>query len=287
LNSPVDRAWVIETIRNAERSIARADYRKALEILHSVRRVEPSNMYVFAIIERVETLMRGSLQTASDLQDMVDSTRPGNGTGQYLSITVGENAETDASLATVPEDAADAESKIKRFTEVAAHLYERGSYELAFESLMNAYLIDPTSPLVSECEKKLLPAFEALKSQGGARRFPKLQKLSREADPSVDISEFLTRVTRPLQKKENPADSLPVPVSHTDQGASLQARLEALKQQREIERKERERAMWRAASQPPRVTSPVPQSSPVENRQTGSAGRPEGAIPKLRSGKLL
>jgi hypothetical protein len=284
LNSPVDRAWVIETIRNAERSIARADYRKALEVLHSVRRVEPSNMYVFAIIERVETLMRGSLQTASDLQDMVDSTKPGNGTGQYLSITVGENAEAGTSVSTAPEDAADAESKVKRFTAVAAHLYERGSYELAFESLMNAYLIDPTSPLVGECEKKLLPAFEALKSHEGAPRLPKSQKLSREADPSVDISEFLTRVTRSLQKTENALASPPAPGPYADQGASLQARLEALKQQRESERKERERAMWRAASQPPRVASPAAQSSPVE---TGNAGHPEGAVPKLRSGKLL
>ena len=58
------------------------------------------------------------------------------------------------------------QARVKRLTNVAINLFERGSYETAFDSLMKAYLLDPTSTYVMNCERTLLPAIELMRKRG-------------------------------------------------------------------------------------------------------------------------
>ena len=59
----------------------------------------------------------------------------------------------------------DLQSQIVRLTGAAEQYLKRGQSALAFDSLMEAYLLDPLNPLVLSCEKNVLPAWEAFRTK--------------------------------------------------------------------------------------------------------------------------
>jgi hypothetical protein len=133
---------------------------------------------------------------------------------------------------------------------------------------MNAYFLDPVSPTLMESEKTLLPAIEMMRRQktgkAGSQRMSDLWALP----PSGRKPDSSTLSTQDSQ------------------------RLEELKRQKEAERMERERVMWREASRLPRlleeILEPVPpkdleNSPPAVDEQK----EPGGFFSKLRHGKFL
>jgi hypothetical protein len=59
----------------------------------------------------------------------------------------------------------DVQSQVVRLTGAAEQYLKRGQSALAFDSLMEAYLLDPLNPLVLSCEKNVLPAWEAFRTK--------------------------------------------------------------------------------------------------------------------------
>lgn len=136
-------ASVTELIRNAEKHIAAKKYSFALEQLMTAQKLEPRNSYIQAIIYRIQ-----HLQTQ------------GEGTTAPLEVTVG--AEFQSGIKG-PEDVpvpSDLTARVRQLTALANNYLEHGSLDFAFESLMKAFLLDPTSPHVLACEKEVLPAWE-------------------------------------------------------------------------------------------------------------------------------
>ena len=134
------------------------------------------------------------------------------------------------------------QAHIKRLTLVAFSLYARGSFETAFDTLMTAYLLDPVSPEVMECEKTLLPAWELLQ----------------------------------IKKAEEKASSMhSTPDQHVRRSES--ARIDVLKKEKENERAEKERALWREASLPRKGLGNPPL---LRSRQSP-------VIPRVRFGRVI
>jgi len=93
---------------------------------------------------------------------------------QPLSVTVGKQFESGFKRQE-DESATSSEAvrlRIKELTETAQILLNRGLSESAFETLMRAYLLDPLNPDVLLCEKRVLPAWEALQKNRGALNPP-------------------------------------------------------------------------------------------------------------------
>ena len=147
----------------------------------------------------------------------------------------------------------------------------QGAYETAFDSLMNAYFLDPVSPTLMESEKTLLPAIEMMRRQkAGRTESLKLSGLS-SFSPSARRTDSSTLSAQESQ------------------------RVEELKRQKETERSERERTMWREASKLPRILEemlePVPpkdlEDPPPAAHQQDEQKEPGGFFAKLRHGKFL
>ena len=240
------QASVKELIRTAERHIAIQEYEIALDKLSRAKQIEPSNTYIQAIIERISALDCMNREMAGDPGQTPDSSEQ-----PYLSVTLGKEIEND-----VPSRK-DVQRRVKRLTGAASQLLERGAYETAFETLMKAYLLDPTSPDVIECEKNLLPTWESMHKQ-----------------------------------LNTPVRSAIIPQPSVEDGDQ---RLLALRQQKEQERLEKERAIWREASRPPKILASTEEQQPaaelpVAPTQTGEEESPtfqRGFLAKLRNRKIL
>lgn len=241
MKSPIlSQGGASEFIRAAERSIAAGDLNLALQQIANARSIDPSNEYLDAIVERI---------------DLLASRRAPVGKNGFLQVPLAQAQEPEQMT---PE----LQARVKRLTNVAINLFERGSYETAFDSLMKAYLLDPTSTYVMNCEKTLLPAIELMRKRGTISPQATLQAASQQS---------------PAQQ-----------ASPQQPNADEDTRLEILKRQKEAERQEKERAVWRDASrpfdsiarkvEPPKNAPPDPGTS---SRQTG------GFFTKLRGGKLL
>ena len=240
---------VREIIRAAEKFIATGEYGVALDQLTAAKSMQPNNAYITAIIERIHALQKEKERAAKG--DRLQT----QGSSGALAVTIGDGT---GNVFPMGDDARlsgrEAAAQITRLTLMAHSLYERGSYESAFDSLMKAYLIDPVSPEVEACEQVLLPAWEMLRK--------------RKSQPSAGTA----------QSRRPPDISSGNP---TTEMKSESGRLDLLKRQRESERLERERAVWREASMPPK---PVPDArEPVGDHQK-SSGR---ILAKFRLGKFL
>lgn len=246
-----------EIIRSAEKMIDARDYEQAMEQLSAAQRLDPENIYINAIIERIHQL------TASE-----------TGGGRLLTLTVGD--EFDSGIKPMGDSQRtgdDLDTRVKKLTSKASELVRRGAYETAFDSLMNAYLLDPVSPVVIETERTLLPAIEMMRKRGTIREGSQSQRL-------------------------NPFGTLP-PSGRRPEASGLSPddarRIEELKRQKESERLERERAMWREASRAPRLSEnplePEPPQHAAAEAEPAPAPEPEkepaGFFAKLRLGKLL
>jgi hypothetical protein len=79
-----------------------------------------------------------------------------------LSVTIG----SDFGKVGAPDASSkDVQSQITRLTGAAEQYLKRGQSALAFDSLMEAYLLDPLNPLVVSCEKSVLPAWESFRNK--------------------------------------------------------------------------------------------------------------------------
>ena len=241
-----------EIIRVAEKYIESREFDLAMEKLSTAQRLEPDNIYITAIIERIHRLASES-----------------SSGGRFLALTVGNEFEDGIK----PENegtrpAEDVDVQIKKLTTKASELIRRGAYETAFDSLMNAYFLDPVSPTLMESEKTLLPAIEMMRNQ----------KTGKEGS-----------------QRMNGLTIMP-PSGRRPEGSTLSAqdsqRLEELKRQKEAERMERERAMWREASRLPRLLEEPVQPDPAKEMENPPPAAPEEKVPegffsKLRHGKFL
>ncbi len=252
--APVNRPGVTEFIRAAESFVQAGKYTAALEQLARAHRIEPGNKYILAITERVEELKRNPPAPKRIIQD--DPFSSGLDSGRYLSITVGNEFEDGIRRETPPVPQSAPFDLIKELTDIARGLASLGHVESAFDALMRAYLIDPMSPEVISCEATVLPLWN--------------QSHTIAASPTVTISDIpapapeievsvVPELATPNVQTEPPA-SKPIP-SITKPPSSKRPRspqdesqrLEFLKQQKELERLERERAAYREASSIPRI----------------------------------
>jgi hypothetical protein len=82
-----------------------------------------------------------------------------------LSVTIGSDFGKVGGPAATGKDV---QSQISRLTGAAEQYLKRGQSALAFDSLMEAYLLDPLNPLVVSCEKNVLPAWESFRNKQSA-----------------------------------------------------------------------------------------------------------------------
>lgn len=251
---------ISQLIRSAERFISMQKFGFAREQLELARTLDPKNSYIGAIIERVRVAE--------------------NQRSNPLSVSVGPEFRSGvkSALDAPAQTQSELQAQIRHLTSVAEQFMEKGSYEKAFDSLMKAYLLDPVSPYVISCEKTVLPAW---------------QKNQTNTSPSSGIipsTNFQRRETmsQPTQPEPQARMNLSGPGNSQLQN-DQQKRLEALKLQKELERRERERALWRQASSPPAAKgSPAPQLHPQENQENAAEPKQDrGLFAKLKLGKFL
>jgi hypothetical protein len=244
-----------ETIRIAEKHIKAREFELAMQKLSLAQRMEPDNIYITAIVERIHRIASES-----------------SSGGRFLGLTVGNEFEDGVRFANEPVRTPEGiDTQIRRLTSKANELMRQGAYETAFDSLMNAYFLDPVSPTLMESEKTLLPAIEMMRKQKPGR--PEGLKLT-------GLSSF------PPSARRIDSSTLSVQDSR---------RVEELKRRNETERLERERTMWREASRlpgileemlepvPPKDLGDFPQASHEQDEQKESGG----FFAKLRHGKFL
>jgi hypothetical protein len=210
---------------------------------------------------------------------------------RWLSVTVGRQfadgikASVDDQILT-PEDI---HTKIRFLTNMADQFLESGASEKAFESLMKAYLLDPLSPYVMASEKTILPAWESTKNNSPRSSLQQEGTLlsDRYHDMSNTGSMNMARSTPGLNSSPDHHSSRPGPLP---QPGDDQLRVELLRQQKEQERQEKERAVWREASRPPKVFGEDDTlNGASEQQQTPEKPKqqPTGLFSRLRLGKFL
>lgn len=203
-------------IRQAEALISEGQFSQAIQILSDARSKEPGNEYIEAIIQRVLLLEERDPRNMS-------SNDNGN-------VTVSTPAQAPAST----DDTA---VQVTRIVSVAKNLFQRGSVEPAFETLMKAYILDPLNEEVIKAEELILPAMEVWKKRGSVA-------MPQHATPTPVLRERLSSPQQGnIRDMQEPND-----------------RLEQLKRDKEIQRQAKERAMWRKASEPPHSGVPADES---------------------------
>ncbi len=238
---------VTEIIKKAEKHIASGDLGRAKTLLEDAQKTDPDNEYINAIFERVLLLNSRGEETpaqenqARQIEDEVTASQPVH--------------------ALLPED--EVQVQVKRLTSMARDLFERGSYDSAFDSLMRAYMLDPLSKDVAREESVIVPAFELMKKRG-------------------------TIATTMDEPRPTTAQILQRGLASGGSGSSGQvSRLDQLKQQKEQERMVREREMWRKASGTPRLVEmeddPVSSSEPQFVAPTPQKQK-DGIFSRLRGG---
>jgi hypothetical protein len=264
---------VIQLIQAAEKYIAKRRYKLALEQLSVAQKLEPTNNYIQAIIDRVNDI-RHTSQSDS----------------HALSITVGtefkdgvRTSEDETSL--TPKDL---EGQIRHLTTVAENFLEKRSYENAFDTLMKAYLLDPMSPYVIACEKTVLPAWKHVRKKKNTKRHS--DNLTGIPTPFSSIA-TTERILMSDSQSDGFDGKIKPKVSFAGNPSARkqqEQRLEFLKQQKELERKEKERSLWSQASKPPKLSGAEDTHLPEAGKH--SEPKPtklEGLFSKLRRGKFL
>ena len=229
---------VKETIKKAEKHIAAGELDRAKNLLEDAHAKEPGNEYINAILERVMLL----------------------GTRVEEPPVV---AEAKAESPVEVED--EVQTQVKRLTAMAHDLYERGSYDTAFDSLMKAFMLDPLSKDVVREESVIVPAFELMKKRG-----------------TLTTQQIESRPTTAQILQQGLSAQVNVPST-----ATQVSRLDQLKHQKEQERLALEREMWRKASEIPRISEVEGDFSTAAEPQVvpTSLEKPkEGLLSRLRGG---
>jgi hypothetical protein len=249
VNRPSDQS-IAQLIGSAERFIGQQKFELARNQLEVARQLDPRNSYIGAIIDRLAELE--TIPTRHAAVSFTPTINPQSATGMRESEPWVNPLQIQA--------------QVRHLTGIAEKHLDEGSVENAFDTLMKAYLLDPVSPYVLSCEKTLLPAWENV----------------HPSNPSLAV-EGESMNSRRSVPGQFTAEGAPPPPAELDAGQ--QQRIEALKTRKELERQERERAVWREASRP----------SIVLNRPGAAKPRPEdpgneqsgGLFTRLKLGKFL
>ena len=230
---------VREIIRKAEKHISAGELDSATKLLEDAKQTDPNNEYIGAILERV--MLLSSRDGAASAHE-VESHR--------IEPTVSVSLPKPTEL---PAD--NVQIQVQRLTAMAHNLYERGSYDTAFESLMKAYMLDPLSTDVEREESVIVPAFELMQKRG---------TMGSQADS--------VRPTVAQLLQQGLASNVPAPAVSGEL-----SRIDQLKQQKEQERVASERAMWRKASE-------APHAPETDEDSTSDPHLVSPAAPKHRDG---
>jgi len=275
-------------IRSAEKLAASGRYDFAIEQLSVAQQLDPANKYIQAIIDRIRVMQNSPQDGSQKLEQLFNNSAQGQ-----LAITVGpefangvKSADEESNL--TPEDI---HTKIRFLTNMANQYLESGSSEKAFHSLMKAYLLDPVSPYVVAAEKTILPAWESLRT----RNYPPgvEQRSVSESDKEIVTTRGLDKESQlmsPLPFNDINPEPLPRPVRSLPSTTDEQLRMEMLRQQKEQERVEKERAIWREASKPPKIfgdDDPMNFPAPPKEEQQQPKPHSGGLFSRLRLGKFL
>lgn len=266
-------------IRSAEKLAASGKFDFAVEQLNVAQQLDPENRYIQAIIDRIRVMQNMPRDASTALTAPAE--RP-----QQLEVTVGpqfqsgiKSLEDEQTL--TPEDV---HKKVRFLTNMANRFLENGSSEKAFDSLMEAFLLDPSSPYVIAAEKTVLPAWEQSRTTGSNTRFGQVD-FSHFGTNSVSNTGVQTMAPS-FNDLNSPLSPRPIPSASEDQ-----IRMDALLQQKEKERVEKERAVWRDASKPPKVFG---EDDPIDSASTSQQLEQEqpkphspGLFSRLRLGKFL
>lgn len=221
----VQRTAVGELIRRAEKSIAGQEYGLARDLLDEAGRLDPGNPYISAIVERVQILQGMANEFAAQVN--------GNG-ARPLSTSVGKE---------FPEGIKPSESddvrrgRIQRFLTVAMTLFERGSYQSAYESIVKAEKLDAHDPEIQALKAKIIPLYEVSMT----RRSAGISGPARRDDSGGVAASMAGRLLAEEQKG--------IPGQEGNALPTFEDRLEVLRRQKEAERLARERALWNQSTQ--------------------------------------
>lgn len=97
-----------------------------------------------------------------------------------LGVTIGSNFAPPPTARAGSPLYGDQGSLIAKLTTAAQQYLTNGQSALAFDSLMEAYLIDPLDPRVISCEQSVLPAWEKYRTDGIAAVARTPQRMSDE-----------------------------------------------------------------------------------------------------------
>lgn len=259
---PASNGGVTQLIQSAERLMAASNYKLALEQLSFAQNLEPRNEYIRAIIDRVQFLQ--------------ESFRSRN-TQFSTSVNPAFAAGTQELLGDQPLSTKDLQIRIKQLTNIAEKYLEEGASDKAFDSLMKAFLLDPTSPYVTACEKAVLPIWEKM--------HPSNDTLRSTLHTQKDNHTMLSQKPGGSDFAGKPQSSTPEPLKSK---LEEEQRLNSLRQQREAERQEKERARWREASGPPKSFRPNEQKyTPRISPKNQPPEEERGLFAKLKRGKFL
>ena len=266
-------------IRSAERLAASGRFDFAIEQLTVAQRLDPENRYIHAIIDRIRVLQ----DNAQDESSNPDSISERSG---QLSVTVGPQfadglKSKEGGQQTTDEDVP---KKIRFLTNMANQFVENGLSEKAFDSLMKAYLLDPISPYVIAAEKTVLPAWEFTRTQNNPQ--------TGQPESTIGTSNMSKLATENMipSNSDRANSAFTSAQSRSPQSSDEQLRMEVLRQQKEHERVEKERGIWREASKAPRVFGEDdPVNPPSAHQQVPEPPKPQatGLFSKLRLGKFL
>lgn len=82
-----------------------------------------------------------------------------------FSVTIGSDFAPPPTAPPSLNSGLDVQNQITRLTNAAQQYLKNGQSALAFDSLMEAYLLDPLDARVVSCEKAVLPAWENYRRQ--------------------------------------------------------------------------------------------------------------------------
>lgn len=266
----MSRSAVSEIIRQAEKQIASQEFQRAQDLLSEAWRLDPGNLYIPAILERVQVLQslaREVMQQAS----VLDSP-------SSLPITVGNQFRTGIRQVKKPLSNQESEARIRRLLTAAISLYERGAYVSAYETVLKAEEIDPQHPNVVEWKQKITSAQE-----GSINRRSSAEAMRHREDlPGVAAA-----MAAKLLLKDPPQNAQPAPPG--EDYSTFNERLAALRRHREEERSARERALWQQASMPSKKdlsADPKPKQSTPNSPQPAERTK-NGVITSLLQRKLF
>jgi hypothetical protein len=97
-----------------------------------------------------------------------------------LGVTIGRDFAPPPTAKAGSPFYGDTGAQITRLTNAAQQYLTNGQSALAFDSLMEAYLIDPLDPRVIACERSVLPAWEKYRTDGIAAATGAPQRMSDE-----------------------------------------------------------------------------------------------------------